>query len=124
MLTESERQKVEKLLLQERERAIEVLKSFDEARATSLEEEAGELTAYRFHPADIGTEVMEREKRFLLESEEGRRLYEIDEALRRLYKDPETFGTCANCGREIGMERLMVVPEATLCAADQKAAEA
>lgn len=123
MLTESERQRVEKLLLEERERAVEVLKSFDDARALSLEEETGELTTYRFHPADIATEVMEREKRLLLESEEGRRLYDIDEALRRLYKDPEAFGTCQECGRDIGMERLMVVPEATLCAADQKAAE-
>jgi DnaK suppressor protein len=124
MLTETERQKIEKLLLEEREQAVESLEDFDQARAESLEEATGELTVYRFHLADIGTEAMEQEKQFLLASAEGRRLYEIDEALRKLYREPDKFGTCERCGKPIGMERLEVVPEAALCAACQRAAEA
>ena len=56
--------------------------------------------------------------------QEGERLYRIDEALRRLYADPEAFGVCARCGKPIGMARLDVVPETTLCADCQRAVEA
>jgi DnaK suppressor protein len=123
MLTREDLERVEKRLRAEREDALEAIRHFDDARGQTLQDEAGELSIYRFHMADIATEAMEREKQFLLASKEGERLYEIDEALRRLYKDPETFGTCARCGAEIGMDRLMVVPSARLCAACASASE-
>jgi RNA polymerase-binding transcription factor DksA len=66
---------------------------------------------------------MEREKQFLLASKEGEHLYRIDEALRRLYADPDRFGTCARCGKEIGLERLTIVPEVELCASCQRELE-
>lgn len=115
MLSSEERDQVERRLREEREDALEALRQFDQERGT-LQDEAGEMSVYRFHMADIGTEAMEREKRFLLGSKEGERLYAIDDALRRLYKEPETFGTCTRCGAEIGMERLMVVPSTEHCA--------
>jgi DnaK suppressor protein len=124
MLAADEREKVEKLLLKEREQLIEILETFERERETSLQEDTGELTMYRLHPADIGTEAMEQEKQFLVASSEGRRLYEVVEALRRLYASPETFGVCERCGKDIGMERLEVVPAATLCAACQTETEA
>lgn len=123
MLSASQRDQIEARLQEDRERAVEALRDFDESRESSLQERMGELTLYRFHPADVGSETMEQEKQFLLASAEGRRLYEIDEALRRLYKDPEEFGKCERCGRDIGMERLEVVPEATHCADCQRLLE-
>jgi len=115
MLTSEERERVERVLLRERARALENIDRFDE-RMTDLRDRAGELSLYRFHPADVGTESHEQEQDFLLASVEGRRLYQIDEALSRLYKEPEGFGRCEACGRDIGMERLEVVPETRLCA--------
>lgn len=123
-MTEEDRKKVEALLLREREQLIEALEQFDRERSTSLQDETGELTMYRFHPADIGTEAMEREKQFLLASNDGRQLYEVLEALRRLYNRPEEFGICERCGAEISMERLSVVPATTLCASCQRELEA
>ena len=123
MLTEQDRQTIEKLLLRERESALEAIGNFEEESEDTPREDTGELSSFRFHMADIGTEAMEREKQFLLASKEGERLYRIDEALRRLYSEPESFGTCQHCGKPIGMERLQVVPEATLCADCQRAAE-
>jgi DnaK suppressor protein len=114
MLTEDERNQIERILLREREQAVALLDSF-ESQKQSLEERAGELSLYRFHMADIGTETMEREKEFLFASRDGRRLYEIDEALRRLYREPESFGLCEHCGEAIAFERLDVIPEARLC---------
>jgi RNA polymerase-binding transcription factor DksA len=83
---------------------------------TDLRDRAGELSLYRFHPADAGSESQEQEQDFLLTSVEGRRLYQIDEALERLYREPERFGVCTVCGRDIGVDRLEVIPETTLCA--------
>jgi RNA polymerase-binding transcription factor DksA len=58
---------------------------------------------------------MEREKAFLMASKEGRFLWHIDEALRRLYRSPETFGKCHQCGNEIAHERLDALPHARYC---------
>ena len=116
MLSSQQREHVERRLQEERESALEAIRRFDEQRSVALDEQSGEMSMYRFHMADIGTESMEREKQFLLASKEGERLYRIDEALRRLYRDPETFGTCSRCGGQISMERLDVLPTATECA--------
>ncbi len=111
MLSKEERDQIEKLLLRERELALEAIEQFQE-NEQDMRDRAGELSLYRMHMADLGTESQEKEKEFLLASQEGRRLYQVDEALRRLYKDPETFGTCERCGREIGFQRLEVIPYA------------
>ena len=65
--------------------------------------------------ADQGTDAMEREKAFLFASQEGRFLWHIDEALRRLYRNPDAFGKCHNCGQEIAFERLDALPHARYC---------
>jgi DnaK suppressor protein len=116
MLSSQQREQIERRLQAEREDAIEALRNFDEQHSISLQEQSGEFSVYRFHLADIGTEAMEREKSFLLASKEGERLYRIDEALRRLYRDPEGFGRCTRCGEQISMERLEVVPATEVCA--------
>jgi RNA polymerase-binding transcription factor DksA len=72
-------------------------------------------SAYSFHMADQGTDAMEREKAFLFASKEGRYLFHIDQALRRLYKSPETFGKCHQCGEEIPFDRLDALPNARYC---------
>lgn len=123
MLTQEDRAQVERRLLEERGRAIEALREFDETFATSLQERAGELSVYRFHMADLGSEAMEQEQEFLLASNEGRRLYRIDSALRRLYDDPDSFGRCTRCGRDVSIERLDIVPESELCADCQRETE-
>lgn len=115
MLTPEKQRHLEERLRQERDRALEAIRGFERSRESSLLDDTGELTMYRLHPADIGTEAMEQEKQFLLASVEGRRLYAIDDALRRIYAEPNTFGVCTRCGQEIGYERLQVLPYATLC---------
>lgn len=43
-------------------------------------------------------------------------LQAIDDALRRMGEDPESFGLCESCDEPIAPRRLLLVPEATLCA--------
>ncbi len=107
----------EKRLLEERARVIKELGHHGETFGSSQQESDGDLSTYSFHMADQGTDAMEREKAFLFASQEGRFLWHIDEALRRLYKSPETFGRCHGCGEEIAFERLDALPHARYCIA-------
>jgi RNA polymerase-binding protein DksA len=104
----------EKRLLEERKRVLRELGHYDETFG-STEQGADTFSSYSFHMADQGTDAMEREKAFLFASQEGRFLWHIDEALRRLYRSPETFGKCHNCGNDIGYDRLDALPHARFC---------
>ena len=90
---------------------------YDESFNTTLQGADGDLSSYSFHMADQGTDAMEREKQFLMASKEGRYLWHVNQALRRLYSSPETFGKCETCGNEVGFERLDALPHARLCIA-------
>jgi RNA polymerase-binding protein DksA len=114
-ITKKDRAHFEQRLLDEREKVVKQLAQFDQSFSESLQGSDGDLSAYSFHMADQGTDAMEREKAFLFASKEGRLLYHIDEALRRLYKAPEKFGYCEECDADIGFERLDALPHARLC---------
>src|SRR5215216_4576162 len=105
----------EKRLLEERRRVLKELGHYDETFGNTPQGADGDLSSYSFHMADQGTDAMEREKAFLFASQEGRFLWHIDEALRRLYRAPDTFGKCHNCQQEIGYERLDALPHARYC---------
>ena len=112
-MTKQQRDELEQRLLKERQRAVKAVRQLDENLGP--QEEDGDLTTYPFHLADEGTDTMEQEQGFLLRSNEGRLLYEIDEALRTLYKTPELYGKCMDCDKEISFERLDMVPWTTHC---------
>ena len=114
-MNKKERTHLEKRLLKERSRVLKELGHYDESFSNTLQGADGNLSAYSFHMADQGTDAMEREKQFLFASKEGRLLYHIDEALRRLYRSPEQFGVCEECGENISFERLDALPHARLC---------
>jgi DnaK suppressor protein len=105
----------EKRLLEERARALKELGHYGESFDATLQAADGDLSSYSFHMADQGTDAMEREKAFLMASKEGRFLWHLNQALRRLYGTPEKYGRCENCGEEISYERLDALPHARLC---------
>lgn len=106
---------VEKRLQRERDRALRALGRFQQISTLSRESSDSDLSSYSFHMADQGTDAMEREKAFLFASKEGRYLYRVEEALRRLYRDPDSFGSCQSCHSEIPFERLDALPHARYC---------
>lgn len=115
MLNKKQLAHIEKRLLQERARALRSLGLFDEMAKADRESGDSDLSVYTDHMADQGTEAMEREKAALFATKEGRYLYRIEEALRRLYNDPKAFGTCHTCGSDVGFERLDALPHARYC---------
>ncbi len=106
---------LERRLLRERERALRSLGRFQEQSQQSRDSSDSDLSSYSFHMADQGTDAMEREKSFLFASKEGRYLYRLEEALRRLYADPDGFGICHSCKKPIPFERLDALPHARYC---------
>lgn len=106
---------IETRLQEERSRVMKELGYYGEQFKGTLQSSDGDLSAYSFHMADQGTDAMEREKQFLFASKEGRYLWHVNEALRRLYADPEKFGKCHECGEEVGFDRLDALPHARLC---------
>jgi DnaK suppressor protein len=111
----SQLEHIENRLLRERDRALRSLGRFQEMSKLSRDSADADLSSYSFHMADQGTDAMEREKAFLFASKEGRYLYRVEDALRRLYKDPDNFGLCQNCKTEIPFERLDALPHARYC---------
>ncbi len=114
-LTKKELDHLEKRLLEERDRAGRALGLFDQMAKADRESADSDLAAYTDHMADQGTEAMEREKAALFATKEGRYLYRLEGALRRLYDDPDTFGTCHTCSEDVGFERLDALPHARYC---------
>lgn len=74
-------------------------------------------------PADSGSASFERERAQSLSRHARRILVEIDDALRRM-DDDEEYGLCERCGQRIELERLEIIPYATLCLEDKRRAEA
>ncbi|MEZ4457908.1 MAG: TraR/DksA C4-type zinc finger protein [Gemmatimonadales bacterium] len=106
---------LEKRLLDERARVMKELGYYDDTFNSTLQNADGDLSSYSFHMADQGTDTMEREKQFLFASQEGRYLWHVNQALRRLYNAPDQFGKCHTCGKDISFERLDALPHARLC---------
>lgn len=115
VLSKDELAHIEKRLHDERTRALRSLGLWDQMAKADRESADSSLAAYTDHMADQGTEAMEREKAALFATKEGRYLYRVEDALRRLYNDPENFGTCQATGAPIGFERLDALPHARYC---------
>lgn len=114
-MTKKQLTHLEKRLLEERGRVVKELGTYGESFSSTLQGSDGDLSSYSFHMADQGTDAMEREKQFLFASQEGRYLWHVNEALRRLYRSPATFGQCHECGEGIDFDRLDALPHARLC---------
>jgi DnaK suppressor protein len=117
---ERELKHFEHRLLDERKRAVLQVQQFGDTHRISQDEADGEVASWRFHMADEGTDTFEREQSFLLASREGRLLWNIDQALRRLYRSPDSYGRCSECGNRIGYERLDAIPYAITCVSCKK----
>jgi RNA polymerase-binding protein DksA len=121
LLTKKDLKHYEERLIEERKRLLGQIGYLERTLNQTQRDSAGDLSAYSFHMADMGTDAMEREKTFLFASAEGRLLYSVDQALRRLYRNE--YGVCESCGKEIGKARLEAIPHASLCVACQEKQE-
>lgn len=108
-LTKTQLSSLRDALVEERDRLLE--------QVADLTQEAG-VDNWRGDgsgddPADRGTASSERETAASLSDHSRRQLDQIEEALRRI--EQGSYGTCERCGKNIGYDRLEVLPQASLC---------
>ena len=108
-LTPEQIEEIAQLLERERGRLMRRLQRFADALGDV------ETGSFSQHMAEQASAMTERENAFLMASEEGRRLMEVDRALDRIMHERERFGLCRGCGTDIGFERLEAIPSADLC---------
>ena len=114
LFSKKDLEKYEKDLLEERKRLsgiLEVMKK--EIFERSTKDSSGDLSAYSFHMADLGTDAIDREREYMLASSEGQLLLEVDDALRKIYEG--SYGKCERCAKPIEKSRLDAMPHARLC---------
>ncbi|SDK08534.1 hypothetical protein [Sediminibacillus albus] len=101
------------LLLDMKEEAKKELGENDKSYNLSKEypdDSIGEVTNYDNHPADLGTEMFEREKAATLNSQARQRISEIEHALDKIEKGK--YGYSEASGKPIPEERLEIEPTA------------
>jgi DnaK suppressor protein len=89
----------------------------------SRKEYEGELTAGDFiDEVDDAQREISAYSQFSLIERKNKELQKVNYLINRL-EDEEDFGLCEECGTPIPRERLLIVPEATLCVACQRELE-
>ncbi|WP_158068784.1 TraR/DksA C4-type zinc finger protein [Domibacillus epiphyticus] len=104
MLTIEQKAELKKELLRQKEQLTKHIDHNEEIG------DNGELSLYDNHPADIGTELYERERDLALDEHCREQLEKIDAALQAMKNG--TYGICKKSGEEIPFERLQAVPTA------------
>lgn len=99
-------------LLAERKRIVAALENLRNENPGSVADETGEEVSDQ-HLADTATAMHDRELDYGLTENEEDLLTAIDAALQRI--DDGTYGTCTNCGKPIGQERLEALPWTDRC---------
>ena len=103
-----------KILLKEKKSINEVIKGLkSNGLGDSLRETYSELSLVDNHPADIASETFEIERNRALKANEVTHIKMIDDELNRIKRG--TYGICKYCGKDIGDERLKVIPYTSLC---------
>lgn len=113
-MKKKEREELKQLLEKKRDALFSQIEHLEnDSLNKSPREASGDLSAYSFHMADVGTDSFEQELALGLVASEQKMLYEVNEALRRL--EQEDFGLCQQCQKSIGWKRLQALPYARLC---------
>lgn len=81
--------------------------------AAPMNDSVGELSGYDQHPADLGSEMFEREKDIALREHDRIRLEKVEQALQRM--EQGDYGVCEGCDGNIEPLRLSAEPAATYC---------
>jgi len=114
-LTAANRKHLERRLLEERERLMRALARYHEESRGTLQEASGDVSAFRMHMADVGTDTADQEFDAANAARQTAELAAIDAALEQLYQRPEEYGRCQRGGEPIPFERLDVLPWARTC---------
>ncbi|WP_409251755.1 TraR/DksA C4-type zinc finger protein [Bacillus sp. SCS-153A] len=118
MLTDKQLGKLKDELLERKKQLQQHLDNDEKTlHGQSEQERFGELSTYDNHPADLGTELYEREKGLALDEHAETEMEKVEKALSAM--EDGTYGKCKVCGKEIEYERLEVLPTTLYCIDDK-----
>jgi RNA polymerase-binding protein DksA len=113
-MRKTELQRFRKILLEEKERVSQSLVKHEKIIKHTDDQAGLEMgKAHSNHMADLGSDEFQYETTIKFANTEGRYLYSIEEALRRI--EDGTYGRCQECDKAIGLARLKRLPYTRLC---------
>ena len=114
ILTEKQIATLKNMLIEQKNDAEVVMEKADGLLDKgSLRDSIDELSTIDNHPADLATELYEREKDIAIKAHEDDALEKVDAALEAI--ENGSYGVCAKCGVDIPFERLEAVPYTLFC---------
>lgn len=114
MLTDKQTAHLKKKLLNiQKELRDDIKETGGNLENNNSRESTGELSLYDNHPADMGTELFEREKDRALSVHNKDELEKVEKALSAI--ETGDYGLCEQCGKNIPFDRLDAIPYATTC---------
>ena len=113
-MRKTELQRFRKLLMEEKERVTQSLAQHEKI-IMHTDDQSGLETgkAHSNHMADQGSDEFQYETTIKFAKTEGRYLYNIEEALRRI--EDGTYGKCQGCNKAIALPRLRRLPYTRFC---------
>lgn len=113
-MNKNEMEKYRSMLLKEKNKINETIEDMKvNGLSRNQREEIDELSVIDNHPADMGTEMFDKERGYALLDNEKSILTQIDEAINRI--ENGTYGKCELCGKEIQSERIKFMPYVLTC---------
>jgi RNA polymerase-binding transcription factor DksA len=114
-------QEIQDRLESEHRRLASLLAFLETGNALQPEDGGRELSVAGQHPADLGSETLERTKELTIARDLSVQVEEIERAQQRLERGE--YGVCQACGQAIPPQRLEAKPAARFCLDDQAIAE-
>ena len=100
-------------LINQKNRLTKQLHAYRQMEQINNEQRTSELSQYDNHPADTGSELVEREKDRAIYQHTEKQLMELQHALAAILDG--TYGKCVICHQEIAAKRLLALPTTTRC---------
>ena len=113
ILTDKQKTKLKNMLIEQRASLQRVTEDNEFLDSGSLRDSTDELSTIDNHPADLATELFEREKDMALKVHNDDELAQVNAALDAL--ENGTYGVCAKCGEDIPYDRLRAIPYTLFC---------
>ena len=115
MLTHDLLQALQGRLASERTKLIAEISALQSQGTDAQEQYDAESSGYGNHIAEAASEIFEQERNMSFELNLESMLRQVERALQGI--EGGTYGRCEVCTREIPVERLVALPQATLCVA-------
>lgn len=113
ILTEKQLTRLKKMLIEQKHELDKQGETEQSLEQGSLRDSVDELSTVDNHPADLATELFEREKDMALRTHHKDELEKIEAALKKM--EEGTYGICEVCQKDIPYDRLVAVPYTPFC---------